>query len=233
MKSPFRGMDPYFDQKGETRMATVSPPPSESRTVLNGVPWRTYVELRENPDNDHLHMTYDRGTLEIMSPSAHHGGFSAIIALTIAAWTDELDIPVRSLGQMTCQREDLARGLEPDKCFYVQSEPRMWNKIDVDLAVDPPPDLAIEVETSRSSVQKMPIYAALGVPELWRYDGQILRIYELVDGQYQSREASACFPNFPVAKVEEVLRQIGKVRETMLMRGFRQWVQENFVDEGT
>ena len=171
--------------------------------MLYGVPWQTYVELRENPENDHLRMTYDRGTLEIMSPSATTKDSRQSSPWSIATWTEELDIPVRSLGQMTCKREDIEKGLEPDDCFYVQNEPRMWHKMEIDLAVDPPPDLAIEVEMSRSSVKKMPIYAALGVPELWRYDGQILRIYELVDGQYQSREASACFPNFPVAKVEE------------------------------
>ena len=213
-------------------MATVARLQAETRNVMYGIPWNTYVELRENPDNYHLRMTYDRGTLEIMSPSANHEGFSSIIALAIATWTQELDIPIRSLGQMTCKREDLEKGLEPDKCFYVQGEPRMWNKMDVDLAVDPPPDLAIEVEISRSSVKKMPIYAALGVPELWRHDGQILRIYELSDGQYQSRETSICFPNFPVAKAEEILQQIGKVRETALMRGFRQWVREKFVEKG-
>jgi Uma2 family endonuclease len=214
-------------------MATVAPIPAESRNVLYGIPWDTYIELRENPENYHLHMTYDRGTLEIMSPSANHEEFSAIIALAIATWTLELDIPIRSLRQMTCKRKDLEKGLEPHNCYYVQNEPTMWNKRDVDLAVDPPPDLAIEVEISRSSVKKMLIYAALGVPEMWRYDGQILRIYELVEGQYQSRDVSACFPNFPVAKVEEVLQQVGKVRETTLMRGFRQWVRETFADEGT
>ncbi len=77
----------------------------------------------------------------------------------------------------------------------------------------------------------MPIYAALGIRELWRYDGQILRIYELIDGQYQSREGSTCFPNFPVAKVEEVLQQVAKVRETTLMRAFRRWVREMLLDE--
>ncbi len=187
-----------------------------------------YVELRDNPDNDHLRMTYDEGTLEIMSPSARHGGFAHIIALIISEWTNELDIPIRGLRDMTCRRADLKKGLEPDNCYYVRNEPLMWDKPNVDLAVDPPPDLAIEIEVTQTSVTKMPIYAALGVPELWRYDGKILRIYELVAGQYQSREASACFPKFPVAKAEEVLRQVANVHETTLMRGFRKWVRQCF-----
>jgi len=209
-------------------MATVSPSQSETRTVLYGVSWDSYNDMREEPDNYHLHMTYNEGTLEIMSPSARHEGLAYFIGLIVSAWTEELDVPIRSVRELTCKRADLKKGLEPDNCYYVQNEPQMWDKEEVDLAVDPPPDLAIEVEISRSSVEKMPIYAALGVGELWRYDGQILRIYGLVEGQYQSRETSACFPAFPVAKAEEVLRQLGKVRETTLIRGFRKWVRETY-----
>jgi hypothetical protein len=108
----------------------------------------------------------------------------------------------------------------------VQSERKMRGKMELDLMVDLPPDLALEVEITRSSISKMPIYAALGVPELWRYDGQILRIYELIDGHYMSRDSSVCFPNFPIAKCEEVLQQAGHIDDTSLVRGFQQWVRE-------
>ena len=209
-------------------MATVSPLSKEDRNVLNEVAWRTYMELRENPENYHLRMTYDQGALEFTSPSARHKGFSRILDLLISDWTEELNIPVRGLRQMTCKREDIAKGLEPDDCYYVQTEPEMRNKLEVDLAVDLPPDLAIEVEVSRSSIKKMPIYAALGIRELWRYDGQILRIYELVDGQYQSRETSQCFPGFPVGKAEEVLQKISTIDDTTLVRGFRRWVRKTY-----
>ncbi len=112
--------------------------------------------------------------------------------------------------------------------YYVQNEPRMRNRRELDLAVDPPPDLAVEVEVSRSSVQKMPIYAALGVPELWRYDGEILRVFELVKGQYKSRKGSVCFAKFPVAKAEELLHQIGKIDDTTFKQRFRRWVRKTF-----
>ena len=107
-------------------MATVSPMQPDSRTVLCGVSWRTYVELRENSENDHLHMTYGQGTLEIMAPSPAHGRFGYIIGKVIDAWSDELEIPIVCLGDMTCKREDIEKGFEPDNCFYVQNEPRMW-----------------------------------------------------------------------------------------------------------
>ncbi len=210
-------------------MATVLPPQSESRTVLYGVPWHTYVELRENPDNDHLHMTYDRGTLEIMSPSPAHGRYGYIIGKVIDAWSDELDIPIVCLRDMTCKREDIEKGFEPDNCFYVQNEPQMWQKMEIDLTIDPPPDLAIEIEMTRSAIKKITsIYAAFGVPEVWRFDGSKLQAYELIEGGYRPRETSLCFPGLPLEKAEELARQVGQVREQTLIRGFRQWVREKF-----
>ncbi len=210
-------------------MATVSEPQSESRTVLRGVPWNTYVELRERRENYHLRMTYDDGTLEIMSPSARHERYARYIDLLIGVWTEEMGIPFCGLRTMTCKREDMAKGLEPDDCYYVQSEVNIRDKIEVDFAIDPPPDLAIEVEVSRSSVEKAPIYAALGVRELWRYDGEFLRVCELVDGQYQSRDGSVCFPDFPLAKAEEALQQIGQVDDNAFKGNFRRWVRKTFL----
>jgi Uma2 family endonuclease len=188
-----------------------------------------YIELRENPENDHLHMTYDRGTLEIMAPSPAHGRYGEILARLVDVWSDERDIPIVCLRDMTCKREDLEKGFEPDNCFYVQNEPRMWQKLEVDLTVDPPPDLAIEIEMSRSAVKKIDsIYSAFGVPEVWRFDGHRLLVYEFVGGEYQSRESSLCFPQLPVEKVEELARQLGRVPERTLLREFRRWVRKTF-----
>jgi len=176
-------------------------------------------------------MTYDRGTLEIMSPSPIHEGSASIIARLIAVWTEELNIPIRSLGEMTCSRKDIERGFEPDKCYYVQNEPRMWDKMDIDLSVDPPPDLAIEVEVSRSSINKLEICAAFGVPELWRLDRRQLGVYELVEGEYRSRTSSLCFPQLPLAQLRRILDRVGKARETELIRGFRAWVRKTYVHD--
>ena len=199
--------------------------------VLRGVPWHTYVELRDLPENYHVRMNYDRGTLEIMSPSHKHEKGTSIIARLIEVWTEELNIGISSLGQTTCRREDIARGFEPDKCYYVQNEPRMWDKEELDFTVDPPPDLAIEVDISRSSLDKLSIYAAFGVPELWRLDRRQLLVYEFVDGKYRPRDSSVCFPQLPLAEVQRVVNQIGKVPETELIRTFRAWVRKNFVRE--
>jgi Uma2 family endonuclease len=207
-------------------MATVAPRHFESRNVLYEIPWKTYLELREKPENYHLRMTYDQGTLEIMSPSARHERYARYIDLLIGVWTEEMGIRFCGLRQMTCKREDMAKGLEPDDCYYVQSEAEIRNKTEIDFAIDPPPDLAIEVEVSHSSVKKAPIYAALGVRELWRYDGEFLRVFELVEGQYQARAESICFPQFPLAKAEAALQQIGQVDDDTFKREFRRWVRK-------
>ncbi len=133
------------------------------------------------------------------------------------------------LDDMTCKREDIEKGFEPDKCFYVQNEPRMWQKLEIDFSIDPPPDLAIEIEMSRSAMQKITsIYTAFGVPEVWRFDGHRLQVYEFIEGGYQPRESSLAFPRLPLENVEELARQVGQVRELPLIRGFRRWVRETF-----
>ncbi|MGO9111712.1 MAG: Uma2 family endonuclease [Thermoguttaceae bacterium] len=213
-------------------MATVAPIPVEARNVLYGIPWNTYMELRENPENYHLRMTYDRGTLEIMAPSPAHERYGIIIAKVIDVWTEELNIPICCLGEMTCKREDIEKGFEPDKCFYVQNEPQMWQKMEIDLTIDPPPDLAIEIEMTRSTIKKITsIYAAFGVPEVWRFDGNKLQAYALIEGGYRLLESSSCFPGLPLEKVEELAGQVGQVREIALIRGFRHWVRETFGQE--
>jgi Uma2 family endonuclease len=208
-------------------MATVETMPAVQHSVLHGVAWHTYRELRDAPENEHIRMTYDRGVLEIMSPSPAHEGYAYIVGRLIDIWTAERNIPIRSLRSMTCQREDMERGFEPDNCYYVQNELRMWNKTEFSLSVAPPPDLAVEIDVTRSSLDKLAIYAAFGVPELWLFNGRALRVYELrQDGQYHQRESSVCFPELPISEVERVLRQVGKVRETQLAREFQEWVRK-------
>jgi Uma2 family endonuclease len=204
-----------------------------SVVVLHHISWETYAALRDMPDNWKLRMTYDRGELEMMSPSRRHESFATLIGSLIEVWRTELDIPVTSLRTMTIRRKDLNRGFEPDNCYYVQNEPRIWDKGELDFTVDPPPDLAIEVEVSRRSSRKMRLYASFRVPELWRCDGQDIQVYELsADGQYVPRATSICFPQFPIAEAQEIIRQLGTVRETTLVRSFRDWVRENVATSG-
>ena len=196
--------------------------------VLRGISWKLYRKLRKMRANYNLRMTYDRGELEIMSPSALHEGIATLLGNLITVWTMELKIPLRSCGKMTIRRAALKRGFEPDNCYYVQHEPQMWDKKKINFKTDPPPDLAIEVEVTRKLLDKIGIYTAFRVPELWRCDGSTLKVLELSpEGAYVARETSLCFPTFPIAKAQEIVRQLGAEHETTLICSFQDWVRAN------
>lgn len=193
-----------------------------SGIVLRGVSFATYRALRAELDRagDRARLTFDRGSLEIMTQSYEHEQGSLHLCLLIVAIATELDILIEGGGTTTFAREDLDRGIEPDQCFYVANEPRVRGKKALDLAVDPPPDLVIEVDVSRSSLSKAPIYAALGVPEFWRLDDAVLRFLELdAEGRYQSAEVSRSFPFLKREEVQEWVRR----RDTM---GLPNWLRE-------
>ncbi len=146
-------------------MATVMSTPDTS-VVLHDVSWRTYESLlKDFVDRSSPRLTFDRGTLEIMSPTKQHEEFNRILALLVDTASDELGLDVQSLGSTTFRREDLDRGFEPDSCFYFAEAGRVRRKKKVDLSFDPPPELVIEVDITSSSLPKDSIYATLGVPE--------------------------------------------------------------------
>ena len=204
---------------------TVSPGDS---VVLHGVSWKMYRRLRKMSENRHIRMTYDRGELELMSPSPLHEKISTLLGNLINIWTIDRRIPIASCRTMTIRRAEIKRGFEPDNCYYVQHEPQMWDKNRINFKVDPPPDLAIEVEVSRKLLKKAGIYASFGVPELWFWSGSTLKVLELSpEGEYIPRETSICFPTFPIAKAEDIVRQLGTVHETDLILSFRDWVRDN------
>jgi Uma2 family endonuclease len=182
--------------------------PSEQSFLLHGVDWPFYESLLERLGDRHIFITFDRGRLELMSPSWKHATRSRRIAMLITIVADELGIPIQGGGSTTFRREDISVGLEPDQCFYVRHVDRVRGKEDIDLAVDPAPDLAVEVEISRRSLDREAIYACLGVPELWRDDGQTIRAYRLVgDGRYEVSSHSLSFPGLAMTQVEKWLRE--------------------------
>ena len=196
------------------------------RFLLPGVPWQTYLALREQSENQRVRMTYDRGVLEMMTPSKRHEQFGYMIGRLIDVWTEELGIDVQSCRTVTFNREDIRRGLEPDNCYYIAHELLARNKTELDLSADPPPDLAVEIDLGSSVTDKMPIYAAFKVPEVWRYDGQKLIFYTLdAEGKYFSSRSSFNFPQLSPTDIENVLQNLGSASETTLVRAFRKWVR--------
>ena len=202
----------------------IQPPPNA--VLLKNISWHTYENLlKELEQQPGLRLTYDRGLLEIMTPLDPHEKYKELLGNFVEALTDELDIDICSLGSRTCNRADLERGLEPDKCYYIQNEDLVWNKEQINLNEDPPPDLALEVDVTSSSLNRLEIYAALGVPEVWRYDGTRVIIYQLEDRQYQECQASSLFPFLSKTDILRFLELRKNTKEKALLRLFRAWVK--------
>ena len=200
---------------------------AERRVVLAPVSWSLYQQiLRELGDNRGTRLAYDDGRLEIMSPSDFHEDVKKIVARLIEAYADASGIDIQGYGAWTMNREAMKKGLEPDECYYVQSFPAIASKRGLDLAVDPPPDLAIEVDISRSTLPKHPIYAALGVPEVWRYDGKRFRILRRTDaGDYAESPQSGCFPDFPIEAVNRFVAIGLESHQPAAVRALREWLK--------
>ncbi|MGK7903790.1 MAG: Uma2 family endonuclease [Hormoscilla sp.] len=199
---------------------------SESRVLLTGVSWQTFKALlAEIGEDRNCRIAYDRGTLEIMTPYAGHEEPVALIEHFITAVADQLGIEVRQLGSLTLERSDLTRMVEPDTCFYIQNESLVRGKAEIDLNIDPPPDLVVESDHTNSSLNKFEIYASLGVPELWRYRRSTLQVDRLVAGKYEPSECSLAFPFLPITEVPEFIAQSKTIGQRSAVRAFRQRIQ--------
>jgi len=173
-------------------------------------------------------MAFDRGVLEIMSPSSKHETLKTALARLVEVFSEELGIDIRGTGSTTFKIQLKERGLEPDESYYVQNEARVRGK-EIDLAVDPPPDLAIEIDLRRSGVPKLEIYAALGIPEVWSPDGKRLILHLLQpSGSFTEGETSAAFPQLDLSELTRFLDRIGTASETQIVREFRIWVGKRF-----
>jgi Uma2 family endonuclease len=200
---------------------------SPDRVILPNISWQTYQSLmRDFEQEPAIRLTYNQGTLEIRMPLDPHETYKKLLGRLIEAATEELDIEIRSLGSRTCDREDLARGLDPDQCYYIQNESLVRGLDQIDSNRFPPPDLAIEIDITSSSINRMSIYAALGVPEVWRYDGQTLTMLILQNGEYHPQGHSKALPFLSSESILRFLSQRSTMGETQLVKQFRQWVRE-------
>jgi Uma2 family endonuclease len=199
---------------------------SPDRVILKNISWQTYQSLVIDFEREPaMRLTYDRGTLEIRMPLAPHETYKKILGRLIEAATEEFDLEIRSLGSLTCSREDLAKGLEPDQCYYIQNEAIVRGIEQIDLAKLPPPDLAVEIDITSSSLDRFSIYAALKVPEIWRYDGQLLTIYGLVGSEYVIRDSSIALPRLKTTDILRFLSLSASIGENNLVKQFRQWLR--------
>ena len=208
-------------------MVTLLSPP-EQRVILHNVSWETYERLLTDPqDSSAPRLTYDRGTLEITSPSSEHERYNRTAAQIVEELAVEMNMNIDSLGSTTFRREDIDRGFEPDSCFYIQNAARVRGKKRIDLTVDPPPDLVIEIDITSPSLAKFPIFAQVGVPEVWRFDGNRLAIYALAEERYQEQGTSISFPTVTANDITNFIKDSETMERPEWVRKLRGWAQDH------
>lgn len=194
--------------------------------LLQNVSWQEFETiLAELGECRSSRLAYYRGTLEIVAPLPKHEQAKVVIADLLKVLLDELDMDWEPLGSTTFKREDMESGIEPDDCFYIQNHALMIGKERLDLSVDPPPDLALEIDIT--SKTQLNAYEALRVPEIWRYEKGRLQINVLQDGKYIESQTSLTFPTFPVIEgISQFLEMSRTAGTRPALRAFRQWVRE-------
>ena len=201
----------------------------EQRTLLKQVSWQTFINLLNDlGDNRAARLYYDQGVLEIMTPLGEHENNNRFIECLIGVIADELNLNIKRFGSLTLKREELLKVAEPDSCYYLENESLVRHKQNINLESDPPPDLVLEIDITSSSLDKKPIYAAFGIPELWRYNGHKLEVF-ILDKTiefYQKSTQSLHFPWLPLEIIPQYIRQSLIDGETATLKAFRRWVRE-------
>ncbi len=198
---------------------------AEQRVLLRNVGWGTYERLiSEREERRVPRFYYDRGVMEILSPSRTHERVSRIIALLVEVLAEEMGLDVDSAGSTTFRREDLERGFEPDECFYFRNVERVRAEDDLDLdAGDPPPDLVFEADLTSPSLDKLPIYAGLGVREVWRYAGGRMEMLELRGEGYEAITESGVLPPLTSDVLTRLVEEGLTSRRPDWVRKVREW----------
>jgi len=206
--------------------------PQGQRVLLNNITWQEFETiLEELGEHRSARIAYDQGTLEIMTPLPEHEFNKEIISDLIKALLEELEVNFLSLGSTTFKNIKMYQGIEPDNCFYIANECKIRGKKRLDLTIDPPPDLALEIDLTSRTHQH--IYAALGVAEVWHFENGNLLIYLLQNNQYFESDTSLNFPNLAVKEIIlQSLKQVNLVGRNNVMKEFRQWVRKQIIVSG-
>jgi Uma2 family endonuclease len=200
--------------------------PSGDRLLIKNVTWQEFEQiLEELGEHRAARLSYSNGTLEIMTPLFSHENSKILIGDFVKILLDELDLDYEPSGSTTLKNKQMQQGVEPDESFYIKHCQAIRGKERIDLTIDPPPDLAIEIDITSGTL--FDNYQLLGVPELWRYNGKRLQINVLQEGKYVDSEVSLVFPNFALCeKVPQFLEQSKQIGCAHILRVFRNWVRE-------
>lgn len=191
----------------EPKSEILSIPVGEQRVVLHGVSWDAYLQILDAlPQSRSARLTYDEGVLEITVPLEDHEFSGRLIERFIFTLVEVLGLRIKTMGSTTMNYPFLQKGAEPDNAYYIQNQPLVKGR-NVDFAQDPPPDLVVEVDITHTDIRKNQFYARIGVPEFWRFNGKVWRIYRLESGEYVEVEVSSTFPQVPKDRLYQFLRQ--------------------------
>lgn len=198
----------------------------EQLVILDSVTWDTYERLiTEHGERCGTRFTYDEGVLQIMVVSFRHERPNRTLATLVEVVAEELGVDIARLGSMTFKRKDLQKGFEPDSCFYIQHADAIHGRQEIDIAVDPPPDLSIEVDITSGSLNRFPIFAAVGIPEVWRFDGTRVAVFRLESGGYAESTNSLAFPAVTGEILTLFLDESQKLKSTEWLRKVREWAR--------
>jgi Uma2 family endonuclease len=200
-------------------------PIGEKRITLRNLDWQAYQQLRKLLENrSRVRFIYDRGTVELTMPLEEHESAAQLIDLFIRILVVELGLKIKSMGSTTLDREDLDRSAEPDKEYYIQNQPKVSGRL-VDFSQDPPPDLVVEVDITHTDIKKNLLYAKLGIPEFWRFNGEEWRIYQLQEQAYVECDRS---PTFPIIEKADLYRFLTAAQqdEVSAELEFRAWLKQ-------
>lgn len=204
------------------------PPVGEKRLVFRSLDWVQYQTLRKTLNHErNIRFTYLQGTLEVTTSLEVHEFSAGLLGLFIRILVVETGLDIKTMGSTTLDRESLDRSAEPDVAYYIQNQPLVAGR-DVDLEKDPPPDLIVEVDITHTDIDKLQLYAAMGVPEFWRYNGKVWRIYLLQDSAYTESPVSPTFSKVPKEKLYEFLAT-ARQSEAKAERDFREWVRSHLI----
>ncbi len=203
------------------------------RVVLYNISWQKFENLLVDlGESRSARVAYDDGTLEIMTPLPEHEYYKEIIGDIIKDTAEVLELDYECYGSTTWKRELKKAGIESDNCFYFQNEALIRGKLKFDLNQDPPPDLALEIDVTSKSLDRFPIYARLGVPEIWSYDSGEIKIYQLQGEEYLERETSLVFPNLNIQEIPSLIERYRMVGRRVFRQAIREWVRGQMDEEG-
>ncbi len=203
------------------------PQPESQHIVLDNITWTFYEQMLREIGDRAIRLTYDEGRLEIMSPLPEHEVGKRAVGRLIEQLTLEWELPIASFGSTTFRRKDRLKGTEPDECYYFRHEARMRGRKRLNMKRDPAPELVVETAITSLSVPREPIYAALGVPEIWRSNGRRIQCLHLIDGEYQLRKHSLALPFIEPAQLQQFVNAMSLRGETAGLRTFIKWVRKS------